>query len=452
MFSLCQLLDPDLPLLGRMRQLAFTRQGTKCGFVNLLHRKTSYGVNSPVSRRKLLSCQATTGAAYSSIDRNEFTARQQKAFESLEVAERLQQNADDPEVIERLKKIASAAPQLGAKSRVIDVGTGTGVLIPYLQAFKVQDILAVDLSETMLEQVRTKFGSGTTLGNTLGVNTWHGDVLDLPPYMGDADAIYMNSVFGNFFAPRDVLLHCTRLLRPGGHLVISHPLGRNFQTWLHKQQPDLIPYTLPREHQVEKMIADLPLRLMSFEDSHDLYLAVLQVPPHYEISSGAHRIQLESKVVRGQGRGSTKMGTPTANLDPEPLKSSIEHLPLGVYFGWAQLRPCSAGTSARPDKDYGIYKTVVNIGRRPTVADQDADITIECHVMHEYSILFYDCDMKVELVGYLRPELRFKSLDDLVGQINTDKALARNQLDAAIHAHHRLDSFFEQPGTPKPKL
>lgn len=36
-------------------------------------------------------------------------------------------------ILQRLDKIADAAPGLGESSRVMDVGTGTGVLIPHLQ-------------------------------------------------------------------------------------------------------------------------------------------------------------------------------------------------------------------------------------------------------------------------------------------------------------------------------
>lgn len=39
-----------------------------------------------------------------------------------------------PQIQERLKKIVESVPGLGEASRVIDVGSGTGCLIPYMQA------------------------------------------------------------------------------------------------------------------------------------------------------------------------------------------------------------------------------------------------------------------------------------------------------------------------------
>ena len=58
----------------------------------------------------------------------------------------------------------------------------------------------------------------------------------------------------------------------------------------------------------------------------------MQVPPAYLLSAP---IILEGRVVEGFGRGSSQMGVPTANIEPGPLKNTLEGLPLGVYFGLA---------------------------------------------------------------------------------------------------------------------
>lgn len=63
----------------------------------------------------------------------------------------------------------AAVPGLGPDSRVLDVGSGTGALIPHLHAAGVKDILAVDLSEGMLAGLRQRFNDPGTLGNDPGV-------------------------------------------------------------------------------------------------------------------------------------------------------------------------------------------------------------------------------------------------------------------------------------------
>jgi hypothetical protein len=50
--------------------------------------------------------------------------------------------------------------------------------------------------------------------------------MDLPDYQGPADTIFMNGVFGNMHSQRDALLKAALLLRPGGHVLVSHPMGR----------------------------------------------------------------------------------------------------------------------------------------------------------------------------------------------------------------------------------
>ncbi len=48
-------------------------------------------------------------------------------------------------------------PDLGPGSRVMDVGSGTGCLIPHMHQMGIQDILAVDLAEALLAKVAFPF-------------------------------------------------------------------------------------------------------------------------------------------------------------------------------------------------------------------------------------------------------------------------------------------------------
>ena len=57
----------------------------------------------------------------------------------------------------------------------------------------------------------------------------------------------------------------------------------------------------------------------------------VQVPPGFYLQSGPRR--LAGEVTSGFGRGSAKLGFPTANLPPEPLADALAGLPSGVYFG-----------------------------------------------------------------------------------------------------------------------
>jgi ubiquinone/menaquinone biosynthesis C-methylase UbiE len=73
--------------------------------------------------------------------------------------------------VQRLDRIVDAVPGLDSSSRVLDVGSGIGALIPHLQRAGVADILAVDLSAGMLAKLRQRFPDPGPLGNELGVRS-----------------------------------------------------------------------------------------------------------------------------------------------------------------------------------------------------------------------------------------------------------------------------------------
>ena len=132
-------------------------------------------------------------------------------------------------------------------------------------------------------------------------------------------------------------------------------------------------------------------------------------------------VEMRARVVSGFGRGSRQMGVPTANMDPAVLAPQLERMRRGVYFGFARLPD---------DPDNASWsKCVINVGQRPTFADGDG-VTIEVHVMRTMGRDFYGETMECVALGYLRPEMRFAGLRELVGRIMTDIGLARNCLDA----------------------
>ncbi len=55
--------------------------------------------------------------------------------------------------LQRMAQIVRAVPDLGPGSRILDVGSGTGCLIPFFRQRGMQDVLAVDLAPDMLAKV-----------------------------------------------------------------------------------------------------------------------------------------------------------------------------------------------------------------------------------------------------------------------------------------------------------
>jgi riboflavin kinase/FMN adenylyltransferase len=114
------------------------------------------------------------------------------------------------------------------------------------------------------------------------------------------------------------------------------------------------------------------------------------------------------RVVPGQGRGRS-IGVPTANLSP-PAEALPPH---GVY---AVLVDCREA-----DGFAALGAGVANFGVRPTLG---AGPSFEVHLFDVDQDL-YGRDLRVHLVGRLREERKFASLDELVAQIGRDAAAAR---------------------------
>lgn len=173
------------------------------------------------------------------------------------------------DVQQRLQAIVSAA-ELTASSRVLDVGTGTGALIPYIKDFSVSSIVGCDLSSAMLEEASTRHPD---------VRFWCGDVVDLPRDLGKFNVIFFNAMFGNIWNQRDALRKAIELLCEGGLIIISHPMGAGFVRQLAQQDPVLVPHTLPSDTELASLIKGLLLDIRQFNDVPDLYLCVLQYHP-----------------------------------------------------------------------------------------------------------------------------------------------------------------------------
>ena len=121
---------------------------------------------------------------------------------------------------------------------------------------------------------------------------------------------------------------------------------------------------------------------------------------------------LQGQVTHGYGRGSKSLGVPTANLPHYDKQLQENDIVRGVYYGWVNI--------------YGRNDTempcVANIGKSPTFEGHENVVNIvEVHIIgHPFSEDFYGSFIRVALVGFLRPERKFDSLDELVAQINQD--------------------------------
>eukprot|EP00775_Hariotina_reticulata_P004558 gene4558-4810_t len=208
-------------------------------------------------------------------------------------------------------------------------------------------------------------------------------------------------------------------------------MGRAWHTQLHRDSPQLVPHELPDAQQLQQLIQNLPLQVVEMRDEPELYAAVLQVPLGYRLP--ASPLVMQSIVVKGFGRGSRQLGVPTANMDPAPLMEQLQQLSqLDAPTGW-------------PAADGAVHKMVMNVGRRPTVNEGDEAATVEVHILHNYSQdEFYGMTLRVVALGFVRPEIKFSGLQQLLARIKTDIGIAKSQLDEPSAATLKTHSTFRQ--------
>lgn len=158
----------------------------------------------------------------------------------------------------------------------------------------------------------------------------------------------------------------------------------------------------------------------------------LSHPPHqhtvsmkYDMSSVAaiewlkQPIAVRGKVQRGFGRGSRDLGTPTANLPGHLVQGCAEAERDGVYLGFGRV----------PKYGDQVVKMVANLGRNVTYGDVKERVLEAYLLSDEFDEEFYGEEMRLCLLGFMRPERKFNSIEELMKHINNDVEVAREALD-----------------------
>lgn len=131
--------------------------------------------------------------------------------------------------------------------------------------------------------------------------------------------------------------------------------------------------------------------------------------------------EIDGRVDHGDQRGRT-IGFPTANV----AMTGYLRPRAGVYAVRAGIEPVG-------DADTPIVwcDGVANIGDRPTVGG--TDFRLEAHLF-DFSADIYERRIRVQLIDWVRPEMKFSGLSALKEQIARDSETARRLLVAASAA------------------
>lgn len=118
--------------------------------------------------------------------------------------------------------------------------------------------------------------------------------------------------------------------------------------------------------------------------------------------------QLSGKVVQGDGLG-RKLGFPTANIDVTGLLTP----PNGVY-------------AVHVFRGGNVLRGVANIGFRPTLSQKQPSLRVEVHLLSVAEDLYGE-RLDLQFLSFVRPEIKFSSVEQLQKQISLDITAAKQQ-------------------------
>lgn len=173
---------------------------------------------------------------------------------------------ESPDIQAKLDRVVSLSG-VEPGSSVLDVGTGTGVLIPsLLQRIGIDGrILAIDISSAMLNKTQAK-------GFPSQASFQLADIQRTGYEGAQFDAVFCNAVFPHFEDKALALRECSRLLKGQGILVISHPIGREAVNRIHAQAGGAVGEDrIPSNAQIQTWLEEAGLSLAEVVDEREFH-------------------------------------------------------------------------------------------------------------------------------------------------------------------------------------
>jgi len=170
------------------------------------------------------------------------------------------------------QKLRSMADRLDIQESdfVLDVGTGTGVFIPYISE-KLNGsgrIISMDFAINMLLKAQSKFSHNANLNYICAeIEALH---------LGSAhfDAAVCYSTFPHFHNKPRALRNLTHLLKEDGTLFICHTASKETINDIHKNIPDFQDHLIPDNDEMTQLLEQAGFVQVKIEDNDDSYLVI----------------------------------------------------------------------------------------------------------------------------------------------------------------------------------
>lgn len=177
---------------------------------------------------------------------------------------------------QRLRKIVETLP-IQSSAAVLDVGCGTGVLLPILADMLDASgkVVAVDVSFRMMQETKGRIASLDTNHALPVFFLLHADVVQPPLRDAAFDWVICNSCFPHFHDQQQAVCTMAQLLKPGGRLVVCHTESRDAINELHRKVGGVVGgHELPDDTAMRALVANAGLTLEVFNSATDYYLVM----------------------------------------------------------------------------------------------------------------------------------------------------------------------------------
>ncbi|MBT0160148.1 class I SAM-dependent methyltransferase [Candidatus Bathyarchaeota archaeon A05DMB-2] len=158
--------------------------------------------------------------------------------------------------------------------RVLDVGTGTGILIPYLlkAVGSTGHVTAVDYAEKMVEICKAKYA------NIPNVSVALQQAENLDFYPESFDAVTCFGLFPHLEDKEAALKQLNRVLKPGGKLIIAHALSSEEIKAHHRNASVVAQDTLPSEAEMRRLLKQAGFIGIKITDEPGCYVCLSTKP------------------------------------------------------------------------------------------------------------------------------------------------------------------------------
>jgi riboflavin kinase len=175
-------------------------------------------------------------------------------------------------------------------------------------------------------------------------------------------------------------------------------------------------------------------------------------------------LRLSGPVVKGFGRGSKELQIPTANIPVEGLSvGGCSDIESGVYYGFASLDLPPASSTVPPAPKDGVFRAddvalgndletsstfpmVMSIGWNPFYKNEVR--SVEVHIIHAFKEDFYGVEMRLCVLGWIRPEFDYVSKEALIDDIRMDIKVGVESMKRTAYKKFMNDPYLLDFGKP----